>query len=266
MKHLKTVLALAAFSGCVLGSGLPSVQAAYAVIDSQNIAQQLKTYTETARVALSTAQQATLLAKELASLPRETLDYYTAEFAASVNTVDSAMRQFEVFDLEQGGENSVEGYWAQQFPKFSSAGAVISEDIFRQNNTFMEENRSQDNRTTLKAYKQLMGQLQKNQQQLAELLKENIAADGGLKAQQLANQIAGLEANIKHIELNMQALKVKHLVEKDEAELTTRLNREKLEEKNAAEIKNYVGTLDTRGTWKAVRDPWRENGASTIGW
>lgn len=266
MDKLKKTVITAGLMGFLAGAALPSAQAAYAVIDSENIAQQIKTYTETAKIALSTAQQVTILAKEIASLPAATLNSYTSAVSSSVNNVNSAVRQFTVFTLTQGVDETVESYWHNRFPRFKGADPVISEDIFRQNNTFMSENRSQDNKATIRAYGQLMEQLNSSQQQLQGLLQENSRADGGLKAQQIANQIAGIEANIKHIELNMQALKVKHQVEKDEADITTRLNQDQLEEHNATEIKNYVASLDTSGTWKAVRNPWKENGASTIGW
>lgn len=43
------ILAAAAVVGVILGAGFATSQAAIPVIDSQNIAQQLKTYTETAK-------------------------------------------------------------------------------------------------------------------------------------------------------------------------------------------------------------------------
>ena len=266
MDKAKKIFIICGICGSIIGFGLPRVDAAYAVIDSKNIAQQLKTYTETAKVALNTAQQATLLAKEVASLPADTLNAYSNAFSNSINSVNSAIQRFAIYNLTQGISNNVDVYWTNQFPKFKDGNIIISEDIFKQTNTTMSERRSESNKQTMQAYKDFLKELNDNQANLKKLLQESTKADGGLKAQQIANQISAIEANIRHIELNMDALKTKHQVEKDEAEITQKLNLEKLNEANSQAIENYISSLDTKGTWKAVRDPWKEHGASVIGW
>ena len=60
---------MAAFVGSVIGFGFSQSQAAIAVIDMQNIAQQAKTYAESVKLVAQTAQQITLQAKELAAFP-----------------------------------------------------------------------------------------------------------------------------------------------------------------------------------------------------
>ena len=53
-----------------------TAQASIPVIDSENILQQIKTYTETLHVVENTAQQINLQLKELLALPENVLDAY----------------------------------------------------------------------------------------------------------------------------------------------------------------------------------------------
>lgn len=62
-------------------------EAAIPVIDDQNIAQQLKTYTETLNVVKNTAQQISLQLKELMAMPENILNEYKQAFNDSITAV-----------------------------------------------------------------------------------------------------------------------------------------------------------------------------------
>ena len=97
----------------------------------------------------------------------------------------------------------------------------------------MREQQSRDNQAMLIAYKEMMGELDANQKMLNELLRKNADIEGNKQGQQLANQIAGIKANIDRINLNMQALEGKHKVESAQAKITAEENQQIIAEAKA---------------------------------
>lgn len=97
----------------------------------------------------------------------------------------------------------------------------------------MREQQSRDNQAMLIAYKEMMAELDDNQKMLNDLLRKNADIEGNKQGQQLANQIAGIKANIDRINLNMQALEGKHKVESAQAKITAEENQQIIAEAKA---------------------------------
>ena len=84
-----------------------SAQAAIPVIDDQNIAQQLKTYTETLNVVKNTAEQISLQLKELMAMPENLLAKYKNAFDESLASVTDTLKNSDLLvDKDEWDE-----YW-----------------------------------------------------------------------------------------------------------------------------------------------------------
>lgn len=224
----------AAIIGSFIGYGFTHSQAAIAVIDTQNIAQQAKTYAESAKLVTQTAQQITLMAKELASFPASVINSYNQSIKDSTTNLQNTITKTTVTLATTATEAQIKSYWENKFPQLNANDNwAISEQnnvILRRN---MREQLSQDNQAMLIAYKEMMTELDKNQEMLNEMLKKNADIEGNKQGQQLANQIAGIKANIDRINLNMQALQGKHRIESAQARLTAEENEQIIVEAKA---------------------------------
>ena len=97
-------------------------------------------------------------------------------------------------------EAQIKSYWENKFPQINANDKwAISEqnNVIIQRN--MREQQSRDNQAMLIAYKEMMAELDANQKMLNELLRKNADIEGNKQGQQLANQIAGIKANIDPI-------------------------------------------------------------------
>lgn len=259
-------LAAAAIMGCVIGAGIATTKAAIPVIDSQNIAQQLKTYTETAKLVSQTAEQITLQAKELASLPTSVLRQYTNGINNSIRSINNTLNSTIVFS-ENATENTIRQYWENKFPVLNNSDDwIISERNHLAIITNLQEEQSEDNKQSLVAYQKLMQELDDNQAMLDDLLEQNENIEGNKQGQQISNQIAGVTANIKRIELALRALDHKQKIEADQAAITVRQNDMILAQKRAEAEEAAISALDTTSKTAALDDPWSRYGASTVNW
>ena len=224
----------AAFVGAIIGFGFNQSQAAIAVIDTQNIAQQAKTFAESAKLVTQTAQQITLQAKELASFPSTVINSYNQGINDSLANLQKTLNKATKAFATTATEEQIKTYWENKFPKLN---ADDNWAISEQNNIVLQRNireqQSQDNRAMIIAYKEMIVELDNNQKMLNELLKKNADIEGNKQGQQLANQIAGIKANIDRINLNMQALEGKHKVETAQAKITAEENQQLITEAKA---------------------------------
>ena len=226
---------MAAFVGSVIGFGFSQSHAAIAVIDMQNIAQQAKTYAESVKLVAQTAQQITLQAKELAAFPSNLINSYNQEINNSLNNLKNTLTKATTTFATTTTDAQIKSYWENKFPVLNASDDwVISEQnsIIIQRN--MREQQSRDNRAMLIAYKEMMVELDNNQKMLNELLKKNADIEGNKQGQQLANQIAGIKANIDRINLNMHALEGKHKVESAQVKITSDENQQIIAEAKAS--------------------------------
>lgn len=260
------LFAAVAVMGIIIGAGIATTQAAIPVIDSQNIAQQLKTYTETAKIVSQTAEQITLQAKELASLPTSVLRQYTNGINNSIRSINNTLNSTIVF-AENSTENTIRQYWENKFPVLNNSDDwVISERNHLAIITNLQEEQSEDNRQSLVAYQELMRELDDNQAMLDDLLEVNQNIEGNKQGQQISNQIAGVTANIKRIELALRALDHKQKIEADQAELTVRKNDMILAQQRADAEAAAIDELDTTTKTASMDDPWSRYGATSINW
>ena len=151
---------MAAFVGSVIGFGFSQSQAAIAVIDMQNIAQQAKTYAESVKLVAQTAQQITLQAKELAAFPSNLINSYNQGINNSLNNLKNTLTKATTTFATTATDAQIKSYWENKFPVLNASDDwVISEQnsmIIRRN---MREQQSRDNRAMLIAYKEMMVEL-----------------------------------------------------------------------------------------------------------
>ena len=232
--EIRKIWVVSALIGSLIGFGFNHSQAAIAVIDTQNIAQQAKTFAESAKLVTQTAQQITLQAKELASLPSNLINSYNQGINTSLTNLQNTLNKATKTFATTATEAQIKSYWENKFPQLN---ANDNWAISEQNNVIiqrnMREQQSQDNQAMLIAYKEMMVELDNNQKMLNELLKKNAEIEGNKQGQQLANQIAGIKANIDRINLNMQALEGKHKIESAQAKITAEENQQIIAEAKA---------------------------------
>lgn len=232
--EIRRYLVVAGVIGSIIGFGFSQSQAAIAVIDTQNIAQQAKTFAESAKLVTQTAQQITLQAKELASFPANLINSYNQGIDTSLTNLQRTLTKATTTFATTATEAQIKSYWENKFPQLNASDNwAISEqnNVIIQRN--MREQQSQDNQAMLIAYKEMMTELDANQKMLNDLLKKNAEIEGNKQGQQLANQIAGIKANIDRINLNMQALEGKHKVESAQAKITAEENQQIIAEAKA---------------------------------
>lgn len=232
--EIRRYIVVAGVIGSVIGYGFNDSQAAIAVIDTQNIAQQAKTFAESAKLVTQTAQQITLQAKELASFPSNLINSYNQGINTSLTNLQNTLNKATKTFATTATDAQIKSYWENKFPQIN---ANDNWAISEQNNVIiqrnMREQQSRDNQAMLIAYKEMMVELDANQKMLNELLRKNADIEGNKQGQQLANQIAGIKANIDRINLNMQALDGKHKVESAQAKITAEENQQIIAEAKA---------------------------------
>ncbi|WP_019554946.1 hypothetical protein [Propionispira raffinosivorans] len=235
-----------------------TAQASIPVIDTENILQQIKTYTETLQVVTNTAQQITLQLKELEALPETVLNSYKNALDNSMTAVTGAMKKSS-FYTENTEWNS---YWQSTFPKIA-VNTYPETFLAEQNvNTTLQEVLSMRNRDDVTTYHQLITELDTSRKRLMDLLELNKSPEGSKQAQQLANEIAAEKTHIDSINTAIQALTAQNQVMKNQAEVLKKQNHQTVVEaaiqaeddaltKMQQEVTKTVPVLD---------DPWQTYG------
>ena len=235
-----------------------TAQASIPVIDTENILQQIKTYTETLQVVTNTAQQITLQLKELEALPETVLDSYRDALNSSVASINTAMKKSGFF-TETAAWNQ---YWQNTFPKIA-VDAYAQTSLAEQNvKTTLQEVLSMRNRDDITAYHQLMTELDVSKKRLSDLLEQNKAPTGSKQVQQLANEIAAEKAHIDSIYTTLQALTAQNQVMKSQAEVLEKQNHQAvvnaaIQAEDAALTKMKQ---EVTKTVPALDDPWQTYG------
>ena len=201
---------------CVLALSLPVTSyAAIAVIDSQNIAQQLKTYVEAELIKRFNEAQLALMQRENEPLAN---DYgIPGEIINSSNNVTSILQR--VSGIFGGG--NIGTYWTQRFPRISIPSdptewyRTVQDSEIAANN--LMEKQSQDNQKTIEAIQSLMKELEEEQKRLQKL--QQIETIGNMQAQEVERIIAVSRGNIARIHAAIDALNTKHLVETNEMKI-----------------------------------------------
>jgi len=235
-----------------------TAQASIPVIDTENILQQIKTYTETLQVVTNTAQQITLQLKELEALPENVLDSYKNALNTSMTSINTAMKKSGFFAEESAWSQ----YWKSTFPKIS-VDTYAKTSLAEQNvKTTLQEVLSMRNRDDVTTYHQLMTELDASKTRLADLLEQNKSPEGSKQVQQLANEIAAERAHIDSVNTALQALTAQNQVMKNQAEVLEKQNHQAvvnaaIQAEDAALTKMQQ---EVTKTVPALDDPWQTYG------
>lgn len=235
-----------------------TAQASIPVIDTENILQQIKTYTETLQVVTNTAQQITLQLKELEALPEAILDTYKNDLNNSMTAINSTMKKSGFFTEETAWNE----YWQNTFPKIAvdtyAATALSEQNV----NATLQEVLSMKNRDDVTNYHQLMTELEISKARLLDLLEQNKTPQGSKQVQQLANEIASEKAHVDSIHTALQALAAQNQVMKNQAEVLEKQNHQAvvdaaMQAEDAALTKMKQ---EVTKTVPALDDPWQTYG------
>ena len=192
-------------------------EAAIAVVDSQNIAQQAKTYAEAVKVATNQAQQIMLQIRELESLPQDVLNEYIGDLTGTAYEITNTVNSVGNLYRSTVSKENVKNYLDKKFLKLKQG--EITEKKYREETAASRETLATDTTSYLNAYRRLMVQLEKKNKDLEELLRKNQSIEGNKQGQQLANQIAGVQAQIQSIEIAMLNLQHQRKLELEQAQL-----------------------------------------------
>ncbi|MBR1495490.1 MAG: hypothetical protein IJ601_10660 [Acidaminococcaceae bacterium] len=252
---------------CILALSLPvTSHAAIAVIDSQNIAQQLKTYVEAELIKKFNEAQLALMQRENEPLSN---DYgIPDDIISSSNTVTTILRS--VSSIFSGG--NVAPYWANRFPRITVPSdptewykTVRDSEVAAAN---LREKQSQDNQKTIEAIQSLMKELEEEQQRLQKL--QQIEVVGNMQAQEVERIIAVSRGNIARIHAAIDALNTKHQIETNEMKINMEQNHDMaMEIAGEGEIKAIEKMRqESSGLQPALVDPigdyYRQNGVSSL--
>ena len=207
----------------VLTLSVPATShAAIAVIDSQNIAQQLKTYVEAELIKRFNKAQLDLMQRENEPLSN---DYGIPDgIISSSNNVTTILQR--VSGIFSGG--NIGTYWTQRFPRISIPSdptewyRTVQDSEIAANN--LMEKQSQDNQKTIEAIQSLMKELEEEQKRLQKL--QQIETIGNMQAQEVERIIAVSRGNIARIHASIDALSTKHQVETNEMKINIEQNHE----------------------------------------
>ena len=219
MKKLRQISLAVMFS---LAISAPHAQAAIPVIDDQNIAQQLKTYTETLNVVKNTAEQISLQLKELMAMPENLLNEYKNAFDESLAAVTDTLKNSDLLvDKDEWDE-----YWEDIYPRINGGDYKQTVWSERTINDTLQEIMSMRNEEDVNSYHELMAELEKSKVRLQDLLEQNKTVEGNKQAQQIANEIATEKANIESINTAIQAITNKNQVMQQQAQVLKAQNRQ----------------------------------------
>ncbi len=225
-----------------------SAQAAIPVIDDQNIAQQLKTYTETLNVVKNTAEQISLQLKELMAMPENLLNEYKNAFDESLAAVTDTLKNSDLLvDKDEWDE-----YWENLYPRINGGDYKQTVWSERSINDTIQEIMSMRNEEDVNSYHELMAELEKSKVRLQDLLEQNKTVEGNKQAQQIANEIATEKANIESINTAIQAITNKNQVMQQQAQVLKAQNRQAVMEAGAQAEKEFVDRMDSNVTKKTI--------------
>ncbi len=217
------------------------------VIDNQNIAQQLKTYTETLNIVKNTAEQIQLQVKELTALPQQVLDKYKTAFDKSVSNVKEILASADFFSEPEKWDK----FWTETYPRIT--GDDYKQTVLQERsiNQTIEEIMSMRNKEDTERYHELMQELELSKKRLQDLLEQNKTAVGNKQVTQIANQIAAEKAHIDSINTSIQAITSQNKVMQQQAEVLKAINKRAVQEAGAKAESAAIQKMIDNTTMKA---------------
>lgn len=269
---------------CVLGTTsflmMPASFAAIPVIDADNILQQAKTYGETIKVVTNTAKTLELVILDHMGMSKEDKEAFQKKFDNGINKVTAILNgdTKSIFNQERypwdekDGQISIEEIqkmYKEQFPSVwdESEGGCFGQgktDTLQATIAIWQAARQQslgslmmNNKSTLKQYAELMGQLNEAMKDLQDLQEASSNAQGIMQAQQIANDIQTTNARIDNIRTAILAIKGQNDVMQHQAEAQSKQNDMQLKQATDQANANYAASLDTPLVIREkVYDPW----------
>ena len=225
-----------------------SAYAAYVVHDASAIAQETKSYAETAKLVALEAQKVAQAAQDLTSLaPKEIQDIMNA-YKTTASAVNSIIADGNnVYNAGTSLQN-IQQVYENKFRTLDPRTITYSD--YRTENRKVNTDLANATIQYQKQYNALQKQLEQEQKNLQKLLQQNQNVKGNVQAQQIANYIAACQVNIQAIQFAMEALKKQRQLELEQAELKRKENLENLIDKINQENKEFVESLDTKSTIK----------------
>lgn len=271
---------------CVLGTTsflmMPASFAAIPVIDADNILQQAKTYGETIKVVTNTAKTLELVILDHMGMSKEDKEAFQKKFDNGINKVTAILNgdTKSVFNKnrfpwdEKEGQISIEEIqkmYKDQFPSVwdESEGGCFGQgktDTLQATIAIWQAARQQslgslmtNNKSTLKQYAELMGQLNEAMKDLQDLQEASSNAQGIMQAQQIANDIQTTNARIDNIRTAILAIKGQNDVMQHQAENQSKQNDIQLQTATAQANSNYIKGLNVSPSVDhMLYNPWAD--------
>lgn len=271
---------------CVLGTTsflmMPASFAAIPVIDTDNILQQAKTYGETIKVVTNTAKTLELVILDHMGMSKEDKEAFQKKFDNGINKVTAILNgdTKSVFNKERfpwdekEGQISIEEIqkmYKDQFPSVwdESEGGCFGQgktDTLQATIAIWQAARQQslgslmtNNKSTLKQYAELMGQLNEAMKDLQDLQEASSNAQGIMQAQQIANDIQTTNARIDNIRTAILAIKGQNDVMQHQAENQSKQNDIQLQTATAQANSNYIKGLNVSPSVDhMLYNPWAD--------
>lgn len=271
---------------CVLGATsflmMPASFAAIPVIDADNILQQAKTYGETIKVVTNTAKTLELVILDHMGMSKEDKEAFQKKFDNGINKVTAILNgdTKSVFNKdrfpwdEKEGQISIEEIqkmYKDQFPSVwdESEGGCFGQgktDTLQATIAIWQAARQQslgslmtNNKSTLKQYAELMGQLNEAMKDLQDLQEASSNAQGIMQAQQIANDIQTTNARIDNIRTAILAIKGQNDVMQHQAENQSKQNDIQLQTATAQANSNYIKGLNVSPSVDhMLYNPWAD--------
>lgn len=271
---------------CVLGTTsflmMPASFAAIPVIDADNILQQAKTYGETIKVVTNTAKTLELVILDHMGMSKEDKEAFQKKFDNGINKVTAILNgdTKSIFNQERypwdekDGQISIEEIqkmYKEQFPSVwdESEGGCFGQgktDTLQATIAIWQAARQQslgslmmNNKSTLKQYAELMGQLNEAMKDLQDLQEASSNAQGIMQAQQIANDIQTTNARIDNIRTAILAIKGQNDVMQHQAENQSKQNDIQLQMATAQANSNYIKGLNVSPSVDhMLYNPWAD--------
>lgn len=271
---------------CVLSTTsflmMPASFAAIPVIDADNILQQAKTYGETIKVVTNTAKTLELVILDHMGMSKEDKEAFRKKFDNGINKVTAILNgdTKSVFNKdrfpwdEKEGQISIEEIqkmYKDQFPSVwdESEGGCFGQgktDTLQATIAIWQAARQQslgslmtNNKSTLKQYAELMGQLNEAMKDLQDLQEASSNAQGIMQAQQIANDIQTTNARIDNIRTAILAIKGQNDVMQHQAENQSKQNDIQLQTATAQANSNYIKGLNVSPSVDhMLYNPWAD--------
>ena len=271
---------------CVLGTTsflmMPASFAAIPVIDADNILQQAKTYGETIKVVTNTAKTLELVILDHMGMSKEDKEAFQKKFDNGINKVTAILNgdTKSIFNQERypwdekDGQISIEEIqkmYKEQFPSVwdESEGGCFGQgktDTLQATIAIWQAARQQslgslmmNNKSTLKQYAELMGQLNEAMKDLQDLQEASSNAQGIMQAQQIANDIQTTNARIDNIRTAILAIKGQNDVMQHQAENQSKQNDIQLQTATAQANSNHIKGLNVSPSVDhMLYNPWAD--------